>query len=99
MSSKSASPLAYSVLIVAQLAVGSAAILARSGLAAGLEPVSLAAWRLTLAAGGLGGVAGGRRGLSDRSHRSGGSDRSAPPTPFLVLGGGCPVRRPCVLSF
>src|SRR5262245_55565420 len=51
MSPRSAPPFAYAVLIIGQLAVGSAAILARSGLAAGMEPVSLAAWRLTVAAG------------------------------------------------
>jgi drug/metabolite transporter (DMT)-like permease len=39
----------YAVLILAQLAVGSAAILARSGLSAGLAPLPLTAWRMTLA--------------------------------------------------
>jgi drug/metabolite transporter (DMT)-like permease len=47
----------YLILLAAQLAVGSAAILARTGLKAGLSPISLAAWRLTVAsvilAGGL----------------------------------------------
>ncbi len=39
----------YFVLLGAQLAVGSAAILARTGLNAGLSPIGLAAWRLTVA--------------------------------------------------
>ncbi len=39
----------YLVLLLAQLAVGAAAILARTGLRSGLSPVSLAAWRLTVA--------------------------------------------------
>jgi len=38
------------VLIGAQLAVGSAALMARAGLAAGLSPLVLGAWRLTVAA-------------------------------------------------
>src|SRR5204863_7295818 len=42
-------PVHYLVLLAAQLAVGSAAILARTGLTAGLSPISLAAWRLTIA--------------------------------------------------
>src|SRR5882724_2426220 len=84
MSAKTPSPLAYSVLVVAQLAVGSAAILARSGLSAGLDPVSLAAWRLTLAAGVLLGVAGVRRGLSVGSV---GSDRTARQSVLLIVAG------------
>lgn len=39
----------YAVLIGAQLAVGSAALMARAGLAAGLSPLALSAWRLTIA--------------------------------------------------
>ena len=39
----------YAILVVAQLAVGSAAILARIGLSDGLGPISLSAWRLTVA--------------------------------------------------
>ncbi|MGC8666649.1 MAG: DMT family transporter [Chthonomonadales bacterium] len=42
--------LAYWMLAVGQLAIGSAALLARFGLDAGAHPVVLAAWRLTLAA-------------------------------------------------
>jgi drug/metabolite transporter (DMT)-like permease len=41
---------AYWILGVGQLAIGSAALLARFGLDAGFNPVALAAWRLTLAA-------------------------------------------------
>ena len=41
---------AYTVLLVGQLAVGSAAILARWGLDAGVPASALAAWRLALAA-------------------------------------------------
>src|ERR1043165_9138101 len=37
------------ILVAAQLAVASAAIWARVGLAGGLNPVALAAWRLTVA--------------------------------------------------
>jgi drug/metabolite transporter (DMT)-like permease len=44
-------PLGLAVLIGAQLAIGSAALLARAGLAAGLSPAVLAAWRLLIAAG------------------------------------------------
>ncbi len=40
---------AYSVLLVAQVAVGSAAIMARWGLDAGMSASALAAWRLSLA--------------------------------------------------
>lgn len=40
----------YAALMVAQLAVGSAAILARYGLAGGLSATALSAWRLSLAA-------------------------------------------------
>lgn len=40
----------YAILVGAQFAVGSAAILARLGLSEGLGPISLSAWRLTLAA-------------------------------------------------
>jgi drug/metabolite transporter (DMT)-like permease len=40
---------AFAVLLLAQLAVGAAAILARYALDAGLSPASLTAWRLTLA--------------------------------------------------
>src|SRR5687767_8011980 len=43
----------YTVLVVAQLAVGSAAILARAGLTDGLGPISLSAWRLTVASAAL----------------------------------------------
>lgn len=42
-------PLHYTILIGAQLAVGAAALMARAGLEAGLGPVALSAWRLTLA--------------------------------------------------
>src|SRR5688572_29474966 len=42
-------PIHFAVLILAQSAVGSAAILARAGLADGLGPISLSAWRLTVA--------------------------------------------------
>src|SRR4051812_25559434 len=38
-----------SVLLLAQLAVGSAALMARAGLQAGLAPLPLSAWRLTIA--------------------------------------------------
>jgi len=41
--------LPFAVLLVAQLAIGSAALMARAGLAHGLSALSLAAWRLTLA--------------------------------------------------
>jgi drug/metabolite transporter (DMT)-like permease len=41
---------AYVVLLLAQLAIGSAALLARHGLQAGLSALSLSAWRLTVAA-------------------------------------------------
>lgn len=41
--------LAYWMLGLGQLAIGSAAVLARAGLDAGFHPVALAAWRLTLA--------------------------------------------------
>jgi drug/metabolite transporter (DMT)-like permease len=51
----------YAVLIGAQLAVGSAAILARAGLEDGLGPISLSAWRLTLAGGVLVALTGLRR--------------------------------------
>jgi drug/metabolite transporter (DMT)-like permease len=37
------------VLLLAQLAVGSAAIMARAGLDAGMSPLSLSTWRLTVA--------------------------------------------------
>lgn len=40
---------AIAVIVVGQLAVGSAALFARAGLDAGMHPTSLAAWRLTLA--------------------------------------------------
>jgi drug/metabolite transporter (DMT)-like permease len=40
----------YAVLLCAQMAIGSAAILARVGLDEGMSPAALAAWRLTLAA-------------------------------------------------
>ncbi|HSV73975.1 MAG TPA: DMT family transporter [Chthonomonadales bacterium] len=41
--------LRYGVLLAAQAAVGSAAVLARVGIAAGVEPLPLAAWRMALA--------------------------------------------------
>jgi drug/metabolite transporter (DMT)-like permease len=41
--------LPVAVLLIAQLAVGSAALMARTGLEHGLSALSLAAWRLTLA--------------------------------------------------
>lgn len=40
---------AFSVLVMAQLAIGSAALLARIGLDGGLSPLDLSAWRLTIA--------------------------------------------------
>lgn len=40
----------YAVLAVAQLAIGAAALLARTGLAAGLSAPALSAWRLAVAA-------------------------------------------------
>jgi drug/metabolite transporter (DMT)-like permease len=43
----------YAALLVAQLAIGSAAILARYGLQSGLSPASLSAWRLTVASAAL----------------------------------------------
>jgi drug/metabolite transporter (DMT)-like permease len=39
----------YGVLLLAQVAVGSAAVLARTGIAAGVAPLTLAAWRMALA--------------------------------------------------
>jgi drug/metabolite transporter (DMT)-like permease len=39
------------VLLVAQLAVGSAALMARAALDGGMEPLPLAAWRMTVASG------------------------------------------------
>lgn len=42
-------PLAYTVLLLAQLAIGSAALLARVGLSAGLSALALSAWRLSVA--------------------------------------------------
>src|SRR5687767_3819180 len=47
--SEGASARHYAILVFAQLAVGSAAILARAGLSDGLGPISLSAWRLTVA--------------------------------------------------
>lgn len=40
---------AFAVLVVAQLAIGSAALLARIGLGGGLTPLELSAWRLSIA--------------------------------------------------
>src|SRR5262245_2954220 len=42
-------PIHYFVLIGAQLAVGAAALMARAGLDAGMTPLALSAWRLTVA--------------------------------------------------
>ena len=71
---------AYGVLFVAQLAIGSAALLARAGLAAGLSAPALSAWRLAVAAALLALVPAARAG--------------APPLPLrtrgrLVLAGCC----------
>jgi drug/metabolite transporter (DMT)-like permease len=48
--SNATTPAHYAALIVAQLAIGSAAILARYGLGGGLSAVALSAWRMSLAA-------------------------------------------------
>lgn len=45
--------MAYAILLLSQLAVGSAAILARWGLGAGLPALALTAWRLALASAAL----------------------------------------------
>lgn len=50
MSRLSAHTLRVPVLLGAQLAVGSAALMARAGLAAGLSATAMSAWRLTVAA-------------------------------------------------
>jgi drug/metabolite transporter (DMT)-like permease len=49
MSRLSARSLRFPVLFGAQLAVGSAALMARAGLAAGLSATAMSAWRLTIA--------------------------------------------------
>jgi drug/metabolite transporter (DMT)-like permease len=87
MSSKTSPLLAYSVLIAAQLAVGSAAVLARSGLSAGLEPVSLAAWRLTLASAVLLVIAGFRQRQRDAKDEDDLRDRSGKQKLLLVVAG------------
>lgn len=62
---------AYAVLLIGQLAVSSAAILARWGLDAGLSASALAAWRLSLASAMVLGVAAARK-------RRAGSDAPLP---------------------
>ena len=58
----------YAALFGAQLAIGSAAILARYGLQDGLGPVSLSAWRLALAAGVVAVFAGLRNQKLEHTH-------------------------------
>lgn len=52
----------YGVLLAAQAAIGSAAALARVGLAAGLAPLPMSAWRMTIAAAIVLAALGARRG-------------------------------------
>lgn len=73
----------HAVLIGAQLAVASAAILARTGLAGGLSATSLAAWRLTVASALLVGW------LWVRRDRTGGPDPAVPFIPSLLIAGIC----------
>jgi drug/metabolite transporter (DMT)-like permease len=72
--------LPYAVLLLAQAAIGSAALLARAGLAAGLAPLTLSAWRLGIASAVL--VLLPARGTGGRRQTTGEAAR-------LVLAGIC----------
>lgn len=60
----------YAILILSQVAVGSAALLARLGLAAGLSAVSMTAWRLLLASAILVAAKSFRRSRADETFLS-----------------------------
>lgn len=79
-------PVDYTVLILAQFAVGSAAILARAGLDAGIDPIALTAWRLTLASAILLPILRIRRGSRTQLESA---ERTRASWLWLVLAGAC----------